>query len=142
VTRFSLLALMLVACGGPGAAYPQVSPYTDTVDAAIEWWPGGVSARCADRLRGARLHVAWGQAFMDECGWVSGPDGSNRRPIGAACMRGDDLVVAQPQHPEVWAHEVLHVLTGCELGDLDHGHRSPGVWGRDGLEGRLRELWR
>jgi hypothetical protein len=140
--RWAAIALLVTGCATVGAPYPKVVPYTDTVEAAIAQWPGGLSERCAAHLRTeTRLHVTWGQAFMDECGWRE--DSRGRRPLGAGCTKYDGrTVVAQPQTPEVWAHEVLHVLAACELGDLDHGHRSPGVWGSKGLEGRLRELWR
>jgi hypothetical protein len=58
--------LYVTGCATVGAPYPKVAPYTDTVEAAIAGWPGGVSRECADRLHGARLYVAWGQGLERE----------------------------------------------------------------------------
>lgn len=152
------LAFLLAGCATPplGAEYPRTSRYDDTVEAAIRLWPeyvGELPGHCAERLRRTRLHVTWGAPFRDACMRCEpGRCGDSPPPecphgCAAGCMLYgsplydvDPVIVAWPESPEVWAHELAHVLSVCA--GLGAGHDHVGVWGPGGLRERLEELWR
>lgn len=117
----SFLALTLLGCGAPGQQlHFTYHGFTDLQVMAL---------RCAGDLIADQLHDVGGEVWLKN----DFPSGVYGHTTGPDAYLMIDLAPV-PALPQIFTHELVHILEGQQEGIRDAGHTNPVYFGPQSLE--------